>query len=65
MGLAALLIDAFRWSKVELPAPGTAERIGTEIFRAWVFPFEVLSVLLLAALIGAITISVRIPGRRS
>ncbi|MFY1673378.1 NADH-quinone oxidoreductase subunit J [Plantactinospora sp. WMMB334] len=64
LGLAALLVDAYRWSRVELPAPGTAERIGTEIFRSWVLPFEVLSVLLLSALVGAIAVSVRLPGRR-
>ncbi|HEX7744531.1 MAG TPA: NADH-quinone oxidoreductase subunit J [Micromonosporaceae bacterium] len=57
VGLAALLVDAFRWSRVELPAAGTAERLGAEIFRTWVLPFEVLSVLLLAALVGAIVIS--------
>jgi NADH-quinone oxidoreductase subunit J len=65
LGLSALLVDAFRWSKVDLPEPGTAERIGAQIFGAWVLPFEVLSVLLLSALVGAIVISVRIPGRRS
>ncbi|MFC6019715.1 NADH-quinone oxidoreductase subunit J [Plantactinospora solaniradicis] len=64
LGLAALLVDAFRWSIVDLPAPGTAERLGTELFQSWVLPFEVLSVLLLSALVGAIAISVRIPGRR-
>ncbi|GIG89727.1 NADH-quinone oxidoreductase subunit J family protein [Plantactinospora endophytica] len=64
LGLAALLVDAYRWSTVDLPEPGTAERLGTELFRAWVLPFEVLSVLLLSALVGAIAISVRIPERR-
>lgn len=64
LGLSALLVDAFRWSTVDMPAPGTAERLGTELFRSWVLPFEVLSVLLLSALVGAIAISVRIPGRR-
>lgn len=58
LGLAALLVDAYRWSTVGLPeAVGGAERIGTEIFRSWVLPFEVLSVLLLAALVGAIVVS--------
>jgi len=57
LGLAVLLVDAYRWVAVPLPAAGTAERIGTEIFRSWVLPFEVLSVLLLAALIGAIVVS--------
>jgi NADH-quinone oxidoreductase subunit J/NAD(P)H-quinone oxidoreductase subunit 6 len=57
LGLAALLVDAYRWTIVDLPAAGSAERLGTEIFRSWVLPFEVLSVLLLAALVGAIVVS--------
>lgn len=58
VGLAALLVDAYRWSRVPLPGRGTgAAPIGAEVFRTWVLPFEVLSVLLLAALIGAIVVS--------
>ena len=57
LGLVVLLVDAFRWSTVDLPEAGTAERLGAEIFRSWVLPFELLSVLLLAALVGAIVIS--------
>ncbi len=64
LGLAVLLIDAYRWSSVRLPAPGTAERLGTEIFGGWVLPFEVLSILLLAALVGAIVVSRPEIGRR-
>jgi NADH-quinone oxidoreductase subunit J/NAD(P)H-quinone oxidoreductase subunit 6 len=60
--LAALLVHAYRWNKVEMPEAGTAERVGTEIFRQWVLPFEVLSVLLLAALVGAIVLSHRPDG---
>jgi NADH:ubiquinone oxidoreductase subunit 6 (subunit J) len=37
--------------------PGTAERLGEQIFGAWVRPFEVLSILLLSALVGAIVLS--------
>lgn len=59
LGLAVLLVDAYRWSRVELPPPGTAGRVGAELFRQWVLPFEVLSVLLLAALVGAIALSRR------
>jgi NADH-quinone oxidoreductase subunit J len=55
--LAALLVQAYRWTQVDLPVPGTAERVGAELFREWVLPFEVLSVLLLAALVGAIIVS--------
>jgi len=57
LGLAALLVDAYHWSSVEPTSVGTAEVIGTQVFRAWVLPFEVLSVLLLAALVGAIVVS--------
>jgi len=57
LGLAALLVHAYRWSTVDLPEPGNAERLGAQLFRTWVLPFEVLSVLLLAALVGAIVIS--------
>jgi NADH-quinone oxidoreductase subunit J len=57
LGLAALLADAYRWTFVALPPPGTAERMGEQIFGAWVLPFEVLSVLLLAALVGAVVLS--------
>jgi NADH-quinone oxidoreductase subunit J len=36
---------------------GSAQVTGSTIFEKWVLPFEVLSVLLLAALIGAIVLS--------
>jgi NADH-quinone oxidoreductase subunit J len=57
VGLAALLLDVYRWTRVDLPSPGRADAIGAEVFRHWVLPFEVLSVLLLAALVGAIVLS--------
>jgi NADH-quinone oxidoreductase subunit J/NAD(P)H-quinone oxidoreductase subunit 6 len=57
LGLGALLVDAFHWSFVAHPPSGTAENVGTSIFRTWALPFEVLSVLLLAALVGAIVVS--------
>ena len=64
LGLAALFVDAYGWTRATLPESGSAERLGTEIFGAWVLPFEVLSVLLLAALVGAIVISRPDIGRR-
>ncbi|MDL4777610.1 MULTISPECIES: NADH-quinone oxidoreductase subunit J family protein [Thermomonosporaceae] len=36
---------------------GSAEALGSSVFRTWVLPFEVLSVLLLASLVGAIVLS--------
>jgi NADH-quinone oxidoreductase subunit J len=39
------------------PGEGAAKALGGSIFRTWVLPFEALSILLLAALIGAIVLS--------
>jgi NADH:ubiquinone oxidoreductase subunit 6 (subunit J) len=57
LGLAALLADAFHWTRYDLPPTGSAERVGEQIFGGWVLPFEVLSILLLAALVGAVVLS--------
>jgi NADH:ubiquinone oxidoreductase subunit 6 (subunit J) len=57
LGLTVLLADAFRWTFYAQPETGTAERMGEQIFGGWVLPFEVLSILLLAALVGAIVLS--------
>jgi len=63
-GVLALLLGtgvvlAFGNDKIEAVPSGAAEDVGTAVFQTWVLPFEVLSVLLLAALIGAIALSVR------
>jgi NADH-quinone oxidoreductase subunit J len=57
-GLVFLIQNAFSWSdpKVEL-AQGTSGLIGESIFRTYVLPFEAVSFVLLAALIGAIVLS--------
>jgi NADH-quinone oxidoreductase subunit J len=39
------------------PPMGTAKVLGSALFRFWVLPFEVLSVLLLAALVGAVVLT--------
>ena len=57
LGLAALFADAFRWTLYDRSDPGTTERMGAQLFGQWVLPFEVLSILLLAALVGAIVLS--------
>jgi NADH:ubiquinone oxidoreductase subunit 6 (subunit J) len=57
LGLAVLLVDAYHWSTVEFGSGVGAEAVGAAIFRTWVLPFELLSVLLLAALVGAIAVS--------
>jgi NADH-quinone oxidoreductase subunit J len=55
-GLAFLIQDAFSGVKMTLEPTRTAD-VGTALFRDFVLPFEVVSVLLLAALIGAIVIA--------
>ena len=57
LGLAALFVSAYGWRAVTVAEPGTAGLMGDRIFGSWVLPFEVVSVLLLAALIGAIVVS--------
>ena len=42
---------------LERAVVGSASVTGGTVFRLWVLPFEVLSVLLLAALVGAIVLS--------
>jgi NADH-quinone oxidoreductase subunit J len=53
------VVLAFGNEKIKPVPTGSPEAIGTSVFRTWVLPFEVLSVLLLAALIGAIVLSQR------
>ena len=56
--LVTVVVRGFKDAYLPLRAGGgTAGVIGSSVFRAWVLPFEVLSVLLLAALIGAIVLS--------
>ncbi|MDX6741697.1 NADH-quinone oxidoreductase subunit J [Actinocorallia sp. A-T 12471] len=56
--LVTVLWRGFRDARIDLePGGGSGEEIGAAVFRQWVLPFEVLSVLLLAALVGAIVLS--------
>ncbi|HEX5986491.1 MAG TPA: NADH-quinone oxidoreductase subunit J [Nocardioides sp.] len=57
--LGATVVAGFRDVELDLSGAvvGSAEVTGETIFRRWVLPFEVLSVLLLAALVGAIVLS--------
>ncbi|MGW1726994.1 NADH-quinone oxidoreductase subunit J family protein [Streptomyces sp. NPDC002306] len=57
--LVWVVVDAFRATWIDLagePA-GTTRVTGESLFQNWVLPFEALSVLLLAALVGAIVLS--------
>ncbi|WP_329118722.1 NADH-quinone oxidoreductase subunit J family protein [Streptomyces sp. NBC_01465] len=58
--LVWVVVDAFRTTWINLngtAAQGSTKITGEVLFRHWVLPFEALSVLLLAALIGAIVLS--------
>ena len=60
--LIALAVSATDWGKIERGA-----RLGTEImsrilFQQFLFPFEIVSVLLLAAVIGGVFLAKREPG---
>jgi len=57
--LVTTVLAGFSGVELDLDAVvvGSAEVTGATIFEKWVLPFEVLSVLLLAALIGAIVLS--------
>ncbi|MEU6521957.1 NADH-quinone oxidoreductase subunit J [Streptomyces sp. NPDC046924] len=59
--LVWVVVDAFRTTWIDLDgAPaGSTDVMGASLFQHWVLPFEALSVLLLAALVGAIVLSRR------
>ncbi|MCH0568661.1 NADH-quinone oxidoreductase subunit J [Streptomyces sp. MUM 136J] len=54
-----VVVDAFRatWIDLDGAPAGSTEVTGESLFQNWVLPFEALSVLLLAALVGAIVLS--------
>ena len=58
-----ILVDTFEGKTIDLTGKGraTVETIGDLIFSKYVLPFEVVSVLLLAALVGAVVIARRDP----
>jgi NADH-quinone oxidoreductase subunit J len=61
--LIVLLVDAFGDKEIRLAADlldtGRTGPVGDSIFRQFVVPFEVVSMLLLAALVGAVAIARR------
>ncbi|HUR50150.1 MAG TPA: NADH-quinone oxidoreductase subunit J [Acidimicrobiales bacterium] len=55
--LAWAQIDAFQRVEVQPDRVGTSAMVGNSIFTQYLVPFEVISVLLLAALVGAVVIA--------
>jgi NADH-quinone oxidoreductase subunit J len=56
VGLVFLIQDRFGGQRFEIQPVRTAQ-LGLSLFRDFVLPFEVVSVLLLAALVGAVVIA--------
>ena len=56
-GLVFLLLNAFGDAPKFSPGPTSTAEVGQTLFRSFVLPFEVVSVLLLAALIGAVVLA--------
>jgi NADH-quinone oxidoreductase subunit J len=57
--LTWFMADAWAGKRIATKAATTTAALGTSIFRNYVLPFEAVSVLLLAALIGAIVLARR------
>lgn len=57
IALGATMYEGFRGERIEGERIGTAGSIGDALFNDWVLGFEILSVVLLAALIGAIVLT--------
>jgi NADH-quinone oxidoreductase subunit J len=55
--LAAGVLTAFGARKVDFDVAFPTKEIGSEIFTTWILPFEAVSILLLAALVGAIVLA--------
>lgn len=65
--LGSLLIDAFHAKEIAISGPrshgllktGSSGHIADLLFKSYVVPFEIVSILLLAALVGAVVIARR------
>jgi NADH-quinone oxidoreductase subunit J len=55
--LATLLIDAYHADKVQPSRPVRTAQVTESIFTVYIIPFEVVGVLLLGALIGAVVLA--------
>ncbi len=57
--LAAGMVTAFGDQRLEFKVAFPVRELGTELFTKWILPFEAVSILLLAALVGAIVLARR------
>ena len=61
LGVTVVLVAGRTGGPAASAPPGGAEAIGRLLFTDYLFPFEVTSLLLLAALVGALTLAKRRP----
>jgi NADH-quinone oxidoreductase subunit J len=59
LGIVIVLVAGYTGTTVAGAAPGGVGAIGRLLFTDYLFPFEVTSLLLLAALVGALTLAKR------
>jgi NADH-quinone oxidoreductase subunit J len=57
--MAAALVESFEDAELSRSGPSTTAELADSIFSDYIVPFEAVSVLLLAALIGAIVVARR------
>jgi NADH-quinone oxidoreductase subunit J len=57
--LGSLLVHTFHADKLNLQTPVRTNEITNAIFRVYIIPFEVIGVLLLGALVGAVVLARR------
>jgi NADH-quinone oxidoreductase subunit J len=55
--LGVLLWESFPDARINLESAGSTAQVGESLFSSFVLPFEVVSFLLLAALVGAIVLA--------
>ena len=57
--LGSLLVDTFHADKLDIAEPVRTATVTNAIFRVYIIPFEVVGVLLLGALVGAVVLARR------
>ena len=57
VALSGLFRAGAGWLEMQGGAEGTVEAVGIELFQRWVYPFELVAVLLLAAIVGAVALT--------
>ena len=54
---STIVWKTFKGQKIHFSTPGTVATLGQAIFSRYVLPFEIVSVVLLAALVGAVVLA--------